>query len=207
MIRSALLLSFLLAFLPSLDARADDDASTTVLPETARSLEMQPIGAVEATTLETWRGENGLLVIFASNTCPYVLDWSDRFARLAEQGRERSIGIVAINSNARRRDSTDSPEAMAEFADAHLGEIPYLVDEGSKLADLLGAARTPEAFLYDADLRLVYQGLIDDHSGPFDEVEHHFLRDALEAVVGEGTMPESTAPLGCAVQRPRRSRR
>ncbi|MEM8934469.1 MAG: hypothetical protein AAGE94_24965, partial [Acidobacteriota bacterium] len=157
--------------------------------------------------LVDWRRANGLLVLFVSNQCPYVVDWADRFARFEALGHERQIGIAIVNSNARRRDSTDAPEAMASFAAEHLGNLPYLLDEGSRLADLLDARRTPEAVLYDADLREVYRGLIDDHSGPFDAVGQHHLRDAFDGLVGLGPMPESTAPLGCSVQRPRRSRR
>lgn len=189
------------------------------LPDEARTLELAPVAVdpeavgpditaadITPRPLADWRREAGLLVIFAANTCPYVTDWADRFPRLAALGQERGIGVVVVNSNARKRKTDDSPEAMADFAREHLGGLPYLLDEGSKLADLLGAERTPEALLFDGEWKLVYRGQVDDHSGPFAEVEEHYLRDAMGALLGEGPMPEATPPLGCKILRPRQRR-
>lgn len=186
------------------------------MPAEARTLGLAEVRQLEGTAptlgmgedglpaLETWRGQHGLLVVFAANTCPYVTDWADRFPRLAERGRRDGVGVVVVNSNARKRRASDSPEAMLAFADEHLAGLPYLVDVDSRLATLLGAERTPEALLFDADWRLVYRGQIDDHSGPLAEVSSHYLRDAFGALLGEGIMPESTAPLGCKILGPRR---
>ncbi|MCG8457470.1 MAG: redoxin family protein [Holophagales bacterium] len=172
------------------------------VPVGALALELEGVdGAVRP--LSDWRRENGLLVLFASNTCPYVLDWADRFPILERLGEEKRIGVVVVNANARKRKSTDSPESMKAFAEEHLGDIPYLLDEGSRLADLLGAERTPEAVLIDAEGRLAYRGQIDDHSGPLAEVEQHYLRQAFLSLDGEGVLPEPTPPLGCAILRPR----
>ncbi|MEM1182026.1 MAG: redoxin family protein [Acidobacteriota bacterium] len=157
-----------------------------------------------ATTLGGRRGAGGLVVVFLSNTCPYVVDWADRIPQLAAQAAERGVGVALVNSNAGKRRATDSPEEMGRFAEKHLGELPYLLDEGAKLADLVGAERTPEAFLYDAELKLVYRGPFDDHSGPFDRVTQPGLRDAVAALAAGVDGPESQPALGCKVQRPRR---
>ncbi|MEO1369608.1 MAG: redoxin family protein, partial [Acidobacteriota bacterium] len=158
-----------------------------------------------AVTVADRRGAGGLAVVFLSNACPYVLDWADRIPRLAAQAAERGVGLILVNSNAGKRRAMDSPEEMVRFAERYLGDLPYFLDEGARLADLLGAERTPEAFLFDADLRLAYRGPFDDHSGPFDRVTAHWLRDAVDAMVlGEVEAPESQPALGCKVQRPRR---
>ncbi len=159
-------------------------------------------------TLEEHWGENGAMVVFAANVCPYVLDWLDRLPRMADFAAANDIGFVVVNANARRRTSDDSPEAMAALAAEHGFTFPYLVDEDAALADALGATRTPEVFLFDGDRTLVYQGAIDDHSGPFDEVKSHWALDALrQMTAGDGIAQPSTAPIGCSVLRPRRRAR
>lgn len=150
------------------------------------------------------REPGGLLLVFLSNTCPYVLDWSDRIANLAVMAQDRGIGVALINSNGHTRKRDDSPEEMRTFADAHLGGQPYLLDEDSRLADLLRAERTPEVFLYDAQLRLVYRGPIDDHAGPLEKVSQHWLKDAIHSFETGRSAPDSQPALGCAIQRARR---
>jgi peroxiredoxin len=176
------------------------------VPEAALTLELlHPAG--DSTTLGELWGTGGALLVFTSNTCPYSLDWLDRLPRLAERAAEGDIAFVAINSNARKRKSDDSPEAMAELAAEHDFTFPYLVDPDSRLADALGARRTPEVYLFDAERTLVYRGALDDHSGPFENVTEHWARSALDQLLaGEEVVVPTTQALGCAVQRPRRRR-
>lgn len=214
-------LSSLLALAAALSAQAQESTtehgrseSTTVLPAEALALPLLDVtaGAEGATTLAELRGGGGLLVIFLSNTCPYVLDWADRFPRLAARARDRGVGLALVNSNARKRHATDSPDEMRRFAAEHLASetgplAPYLLDEGSRLADLLNAERTPEALLFDDGLELIYRGPFDDHSGPFEQVEKHWLRDALGAIGTDLQPPASQPALGCKIQRPRQRRK
>ena len=174
-------------------------------PEDAETLVLTDADGVEVPARSLWR-EHGLLVVFTANTCPYSIDWRDRLPRLAGLGDELKVGLMVVNSNARKRHTDDSPEAMQAEKEAHFPGLAYHVDAESKLADLLGATRTPEVFLFDGDKKLVYHGLIDDLSGPVDQVEHHFLRDAMRGMVDGGPMPEATVPVGCAILRPRKRR-
>lgn len=155
--------------------------------------------------LDALLGANGTLVLFASNTCPYMLDWLDRLPRIADFAAANDIAFLVVNANARKRTSDDSPQAMAALAETHEFGFPYWVDEDATLADALAAKRTPEVFLFDAEKTLVYHGALDDHSGPFDEVTEHWALDALrQMVTGASIATPSTAAIGCAVQRPRR---
>ena len=216
---AALLACFLVLAVSTLDANAQTeppppetvDAAVTVLSAEALALPLEDVGAdgASSTTLGELRGAGGLLVIFLSNTCPYVLDWADRFPQLVAQAEERGVGLAIVNSNARKRCATDSPDEMRRFASEHLAvqsgiAVSYLLDEGSQLADLLAAERTPEAFLFDGQLELIYRGPFDDHSGPFDQVEQHWLRDALGTIGTDLEPPDSRPALGCKIQRPRR---
>lgn len=178
--------------------RLDDDVLATLLAD--------PAG--EVSTLGDHWGERGAMVVFAANACPYVLDWLDRLPRMADFAAESGIGFVVVNANARRRTTDDAPAAMAELAAEHAFDFPYLVDREATLADALGATRTPEVFLFDADRTLVYQGAIDDHSGPFAEVSAHWALDALrQMAAGDAVTAPATAPIGCSVLRPRPPRR
>lgn len=173
----------------------------------ARDLPMVDVTAPEGTPavrLEQLRGSGGLLLIFSSNTCPYVLDWLDRLPRLAVRGGEHGVPLVVVNANERKRRSTDAPEAMTALWQEHGFVFPYLVDRDAALADALGAQRTPEVFLFDGAWTLVYRGAIDDLSGPFGEVTQHYAEDALRQMLGQEPVLLPTADaVGCAIQRPR----
>lgn len=210
--------AILLLYFPLLSATASPVASQTPPPDVGSTEEATVLGPEilerilvdpggGTSSLGDLAGPAGLMVIFASNTCPYVLDWLDRFPRLASFGAEHGVGFALVNSNARKRRAEDSPEAMLELAEKGGFDFPYLVDPDSALADDLGARRTPEVFLFDADWRLVYQGAVDDHSGPWERVESHWALDALRQMVsGEEPTLGSTQALGCSVLRPRRRR-
>ena len=175
------------------------------LPEEAAQLSLTtPDG--RSASLGELKGPEGLLVVFTANTCAYSVDWRDRIPKLAEKTGGLEIGMALVNSNARKRKTDDSAEAMAAKAKEHFPDVEYWIDKGSKLADALGARRTPEVFLFDRELKLVYHGVIDDVSGPFEQVRQHFTLDALDALTSSGAMPEATAPLGCAILRPRKRR-
>lgn len=157
--------------------------------------------------LSSLRRANGLLLIFAANTCPYVLDWLDRLPRLAAQGNAEEVAVVVVNANAGKRSSSDSPQAMAALWQRQGLQLPYLVDRRSALAEALGARRTPEVFLFDGAWRLVYRGAIDDLSGPFEQVTAHYAAEALgQMLSGEAVTLSQTQAIGCAIQKPRRRR-
>ena len=190
------------------DATTPDLQVGQRLGETARELSMLDVTVPEETapaTLDALRGSGGLLLVFSSNTCPYVLDWLDRLPRLAARGSAAGVPLVVVNANERRRRSTDAPEAMLALWRDHGFSFPYLVDQDAALADALNAQRTPEVFLFDGDWTLVYRGAIDDLSGPFDQVTQHYADDALEQMLdGKPILQPTSDAVGCAIQRPRR---
>lgn len=174
-------------------------------PAAAAALELTNTDGEAVRLGDLWKPQ-GLLVVFTSNSCPYSMDWRDRLPRLGKLGDELEIGLAVVNSNARKRRAADSLEAMKTQREEHFPTVAYHVDVESRLADLLGAARTPEVFLFDGDKKLVYHGQIDDVSGPIEKVERHFLRDAMQGLALGEAIPEATAPLGCAILRPRKRR-
>jgi peroxiredoxin len=151
-------------------------------------------------TLDDYADAEALALVQSCNHCPYVLAWEGRLIELQERYRDRGVRFAAFNSNDASRYPADSFEAMVEHA-ADVGlTFDYLHDPEQSLARALGSERTPEAFVFDRDRRLVYHGAIDDNR---DEtaVGRRYLGDALDAVLaGEPAPIAETPPVGCTVK-------
>jgi peroxiredoxin len=141
-----------------------------------------------------------LVLVQSCNHCPYVLAWEGRINALQREYGDRGVRIVAINSNDAAAYPADSFERMIEHARDAGYVFDYLYDESQELARALGAERTPEAFVFDADRRLVYHGAVDDNREE-DGVATHYLRDAIEAALaGEPPPVVDTPAVGCTVK-------
>ena len=148
-------------------------------------------------------GENGLLVMFSCNTCPWVAAWEDRYPVVAEKAEALGIGMIVLNSNATYRDQGDGYTDMQARADDMGYTFPYVVDENAALATAFGATRTPEAFLFNSGMTLAYHGAIDDNAKKPAEVENTYLLDAMTAMVaGEAIAQEVTKSVGCTIKFP-----
>ncbi len=156
----------------------------------------------ESTTLAEAAGENGLLVMFSCNTCPYVLAWENRFNDIAAKAEELGIGFIALNANEAARGGVDSMEKMQAHAAGAEYTFTYAVDENHQLADAFGATRTPEMYLFNSDMALSYHGAIDDNAQNKNAVEHAYLFDAMDAVAaGETVALAETRSSGCTIKR------
>lgn len=155
-------------------------------------------------TLNKIKGENGLLVIFSCNTCPYVEKSNDRYTILAKLCKEKGVGMVAVNSNeAYRSDKGESLREMKHYAISNKYSFNYVLDKNNKLADAYGATRTPHVFLFNKDLILVYKGAIDsDAKYRIQNVKTHFLQNAINNMIsGEKIEPNATKAIGCSIKR------
>ena len=92
---------------------------------------------------------NGILVVFTSNKCPFVVMWEDRYKLIEDECIKSDIGMVYINSNEARRDGDDSIDKMKEHAKKMGYSYPYLIDRNSKIANSFGAKTTPHIFLFN----------------------------------------------------------
>ena len=141
-----------------------------------------------------------LVLVQLCNHCPYVLAWEGRINGLQREFADRGVRIVAISSNDAVEYPDDSFEKMIDHARESDYAFDYLYDESQDIARALGSERTPEAFVFDADRRLVYHGAVDDNREEA-EVTTHYLRDALEAALAGETPPiTDTPPVGCTVK-------
>ena len=159
-------------------------------------------------SIEDIAGQNGALVIFTCNTCPFVVGrkktegWEGRYNSIITLADSLGIGSILVNSNSAKRDGDDNVSAMKNRARDMEYAAPYLVDEESKLANGFGAKTTPHVFLFDGELDLIYTGAIDDNVDSAEEVEEHYLINAIERhAAGKRVRRNTTAPLGCSIKR------
>ena len=151
-------------------------------------------------SLEEYADAAVLVLVQSCNHSPYVLAWEDRINALQREFADRGVRIVAINSNDAGTHPVDSFENMVEHARESGYGFDYLHDESQEIARVLGSERTPEAFVFDADRRLVYHGAVDDNREEA-HVTTHYLRDAIEAALAGETPPiADTSPVGCTVK-------
>jgi len=146
--------------------------------------------------------KNGVIVIFTSNTCPFVIKWEDRYTIVEELAKKNNIGVAYINSNYKKRKGDDSFKNMQKHAKENNYRFPYLLDEKSKLANSFGAKTTPHIFMFNKNLQLVYKGAIDDNYEDINKVKEFYLKDAMEQLAnGKKIKVSETDPVGCSIKR------
>ncbi|MGB3947291.1 MAG: thioredoxin family protein [Bacteroidia bacterium] len=152
-------------------------------------------------SLNDAKGENGLLVIFSCNTCPYVKLSETRIKEVAAFAKRNKVGMILVNSNEAQREAEDSFEEMKKYAQAQKYDFYYTVDKNSQLADAFGATRTPHVFLFDKNA-LAYKGAIDDNIRDAASVKDAFLKDAIVAIgSGKAVKTTSSKSVGCSIKR------
>jgi len=185
-------------------ASAQDETAPASLalgqPAPLADTKMKNVSGKELSIAEV-KGAKGTLVVFTCNHCPWAKAWHSRIVTLGNQSMKRGVGVIAINAN----DPTAYPEddfaTMQSNAKKTKMGFPYVVDATSDVARAFGATRTPEAFLFDAEGKLVYHGTIDDNAKQPDQVKARYLEDAVNALVsGKEIALAETKALGCGIK-------
>src|SRR5438034_9931960 len=101
-------------------------------------------------SLKALTGKNGAVIIFIATRCPVSNGYNDRMEKLAQDYKAKGINVIGINSNV----TEPASEVKSHATDKHL-TFTILKDDGNKIADRLGATRTPEAYVLDANSKLV----------------------------------------------------
>ncbi len=166
-----------------------------------------PDFSLPATDGRTYRlsdiaGENGTLVMFICNHCPYVLAILDRIIRDASDLKALGVGVAAICSNDARTYPADSFENMQKMAPAHWFPFPYLHDADQSVARAYDAVCTPDFFGFDAKLGLQYRGRLDASRASAGAVDlKRDLFEAMRQVAETGKGPTEQVPsMGCSIK-------
>lgn len=151
-------------------------------------------------TLDEFAEQKILVIAFLGTECPLARLYSLTIQDLSRTYASRGVAFLAIDSNLQ-----DSLEKMAAFARRQDFELPFAKDVGQQLMAKLGASRTPEVVVLDAQQQVRYRGRIDDQYGigyAKKQPEHQYLRDALDALLA-GTEPVigQVEPVGCLIGR------
>jgi len=153
-------------------------------------------------TLESCKGEKGLLVMFICNHCPYVKAIIDRIIRDTSELKAMGLNTVAIMSNNPGEYEADSFENMQKIAREMNFPFPYLIDETQEIAKSYGAVCTPDFFGYNNKLELQYRGRLDASrkESAAEDVKRD-LFDAMKQVVISGKGPLEQIPsMGCSIK-------
>ena len=153
-------------------------------------------------TLESIKGDIATMIMFICNHCPFVKHVNAELVELANDYKNKGIGFVAINSNDVINHPEDSAGLMTQVAKQLKYPFPYLYDESQEIAKAYDAACTPDFFIYDKGLRLVYRGQLDD-SRPGNEipVTGKDIRHALDCLINSEPVTKEQRPsIGCNIK-------
>ena len=152
-------------------------------------------------TLSKLMGENGLLIAFICNHCPYVKAIIDRLVEDTNILRQSGVNSVAIMPNDYHRYADDSPAKIKAFAQDHKLPFPYLIDETQQVAKTYGAVCTPDFFGLNAAKQLQYRGRLDEaRMGSADNRSPELLA-AMQMVATTGKGPvQQTPSMGCSIK-------
>ncbi len=147
------------------------------------------------------KGAKGTVIAFACNHCPYVKAYDQRLEAIAKEYQPKGIAFFVINSNDPKNYPDDNFPKMKEKSQRNKFAYPYLRDETQRVALDYGAGCTPEFFLFDASLKLIYTGRLDDNMEAPELAKAHYLRDTCEAVlVGKTPKTQQSHPIGCSIK-------
>ena len=153
-------------------------------------------------SLKDVKTDKGLVVMFLCNHCPYVIHVNNEVVRLSNEYMKKGIGFVGISSNDVENYPQDAPDKMKELAEQVGYRFPYLYDETQEVAKAYDAACTPDFYVFDKDLTLVYRGRLDDSKpGNDNPLTGKDLRQALDAVLEGKPVSDVQYPSGgCGIK-------
>jgi len=145
----------------------------------------------ESVTLNTFKGAKTIVVIFTSNVCAYDGYYADRLRSLITT-YGANVQFILVNSYLESEETVDK---MKVKYDLWAFDIPYLADKNQDWMKALGARKSPEVFVLDAQLKVVYSGAIDDNPQVAGAVKENYLKKVLA-----GAKVVNTRTVGCSIR-------
>jgi peroxiredoxin len=153
-------------------------------------------------SLEDLKGENGTLIMFICNHCPYVKAITKDIVEDCNELKKLGINSIAISSNDPTNYPEDSFENMIEFAKKNEFSFPYLIDETQEIAKAYDAVCTPDFFGYNKDLELQYRGRLRELKNliPIRNCQSDLYR-AMKQIAETNNGPKDQIPsAGCSIK-------
>jgi thiol-disulfide isomerase/thioredoxin len=177
---------------------------SNMLPLGTKAPDFKLMNTVDGTltSLDEAKGLNGTLVMFICNHCPFVNHVNPQLSRLAKDYASKGIKCIAISSNDVENYPQDAPHLMKQHAIDNDYKFPYLYDQTQDVAKAYNAACTPDFYVFDGNLKLVYRGQLDD-SRPGNNIEltGQDIRDTLSNLLNKRSIPETQKPsIGCNIK-------
>ena len=152
--------------------------------------------------LHQLKGNKGTVIMFICNHCPFVIHVNSELVKMANEFQKNGINFIAISSNEIENYPQDAPKFMKEVAENLNYPFPYLFDETQEVAKAYDAACTPDFYVFDAGLKAVYHGQLDDsrpgNSAPLNGQD---IRNAINNLLeGEEPVKNQKPSMGCGIK-------
>ncbi|MCX7547537.1 thioredoxin family protein [Xanthomarina sp. F1114] len=153
-------------------------------------------------SLKNLKGLKATIVMFICNHCPFVQHINNEISQLAKDYKSKGVNLIAISSNDVENYPQDSPEKMKTNALEQDFIFPYLYDKSQEVARAYKAACTPDFYVFNQNLELVYRGQLDDSRPDNDiPVTGNDIRHALNCLIKNEENTRSQKPsIGCNIK-------
>lgn len=152
--------------------------------------------------LNDLKGEKGTVIMFICNHCPFVIHVNEALVKMANTYQQKGINFIAISANDVENYPQDAPHLMKQLAQKENYPFPYLYDETQEVAKAYDAACTPDFYIFDADLKAIYHGQLDDsRPGNGKPITGNDIRNALDSLLNNKPILENQRPsMGCGIK-------
>lgn len=148
--------------------------------------------------LSAYKDKAGIVIIFVATRCPVSNAYNERMEALYKEYSAKNIAFLGINPN-----KEETAEEVQQHAKEHGLTFTILKDAGNVVADQFGATVTPEVFLLNKDMKVVYHGRIDDSQREA-QVKKRDLKKALDDYLANKQIVDAdTKAFGCSIKRVR----
>jgi peroxiredoxin len=153
-------------------------------------------------SLNDAKGLHGTMVMFICNHCPFVKHINSELSQLAKDYTSKGINCIAISSNDADNYPEDAPDKMKQNAIDNDFKFPYLYDKNQEVAKAYDAACTPDFYVFDSHLKLVYRGQLDDsRPGNGIPVTGKDMREVFDKILNQKPISDIQKPsIGCNIK-------
>ncbi len=178
------------------------ESNMLALGTKAPYFELEDVRSGKPVSLDDISSDIATVVMFICNHCPYVIHVNPEIVKVANDYSQKGVSFVGISSNDVEKYPEDGPDKMAIVAKVLKYPFPYLFDENQNVAKDYDAACTPDFYVFDRNLELVYRGQLDgSRPGNGVPLTGADLRAALDAVINrEPVHPIQQPSAGCNIK-------